>query len=71
MAIDEDIGDNENAMMTIGSNVYAQRFILHWGIVLCMRPANERRCYIVMSSPNGWVFAQNDPCTEWLAVHLW
>ena len=24
-------------------------------------PANERRCYIVMSSPNGWAHTQNDP----------
>ena len=27
-----------------------------------MRPANERRRYIVTSSPIGWVHTQNDPC---------
>ena len=32
------------------------------GIVLCMRPANERRCYNVTPSLIGWVHAQNDPC---------
>ena len=31
------------------------------GIILCMRPANERRCYIVMSSLIGWAHTQNDP----------
>ena len=32
------------------------------GIILCMRPANERRRYIVTSSLIGWVHTQNDPC---------
>ena len=31
------------------------------GIILCMRPANERRCYIVTSSLIGWAHSQNDP----------
>ena len=31
-------------------------------IFLCMRPANERRRYNVMSSLIGWAHAQNDPC---------
>ena len=31
-------------------------------IILCMRPANERRRYNVTSSPFGWVHTQNDPC---------
>ena len=31
------------------------------GIILCMRPANERRRYIVTSSPIGWAHTQNDP----------
>ena len=31
------------------------------GIILCMRPANERRRYYVTSSLIGWVHAQNDP----------
>ena len=34
------------------------------GIKLCMRPANERRRYIVTSSLIGWVHTQNDPCTQ-------
>ena len=50
------------------------------GIVLCVRPTNERRCYNVMSSLIGRVHAQNDPCSllEWHvhmlvhnAVNLW
>ena len=32
------------------------------GIILHMRPANERRRYIVMSSLIGWVHSQNDAC---------
>ena len=36
--------------------------INHTGIILCMRPAKERRRYIVMSSPIGWAHTQNDPC---------
>ena len=32
------------------------------GIILCMRPANERWHYNVTSSVIGWVHTQNDPC---------
>ena len=32
------------------------------GIILCMSPANERWCYIVMLSLIGWAHTQNDPC---------
>ena len=32
------------------------------GIILCMRPANERQSYNVTLSPIGWAHAQNDPC---------
>ena len=32
------------------------------GIILCMHPANERRCYNVTSSLIGWVHAHNNPC---------
>ena len=32
------------------------------GIILLMRPANERRRYNVTSSLIGWAHAQNDPC---------
>ena len=31
------------------------------GIILCMRPANERWCYIVTSSLIGWAHTQNEP----------
>ena len=33
-------------------------------IIWCMRPANERRRYIVTSSIIGWVHTQNDPCSR-------
>ena len=33
------------------------------GIILCMRPANERCCFNRTSSLIGWVHTQNDPCT--------
>ena len=32
------------------------------GIILCKRPANERRCYNVTSSLIGWAFTENAPC---------
>ena len=31
-------------------------------IILCMCPANERRCYNITSSLIGWAHTQNDPC---------
>ena len=34
------------------------------GIVLCMRPANERWRYNVTSSLICWAHTQNDPCTK-------
>ena len=36
------------------------------GIILCMRPANERRRYIVTSPLIGWAHTQYDPwgCTQ-------
>ena len=36
--------------------------IMGTGIILCMRPANERWHYNVTSSVIGWVHTQNDPC---------
>ena len=33
---------------------------------LWMRPANERRCHIVMSSLIGWVHPKNDPCQSYV-----
>ena len=42
------------------------------GIILCMRPANERRRYNVTSSPIGWAHAQNDRCiclrNDWILL---
>ena len=35
---------------------------LNAGIVVCMRPANGRRRYIVTSCPIGWAHTQNDHC---------
>ena len=32
------------------------------GVILCMRPANKRWCYIVTPSLIGWVHTQTDPC---------
>ena len=34
------------------------------GFILCMRPANERRRYIVTSSLIGRTHTQNEPCNE-------
>ena len=34
------------------------------GFILCMRPANERRRYIVTSSLIGWAHTQNDPWVD-------
>ena len=34
------------------------------GIILYMRPANERRRYIVTPSLIGWAHTQNDPCNS-------
>ena len=36
---------------------------IYTGIILCMRPANERPRYIVTSSLIGLVHSQNYPCT--------
>ena len=36
-------------------------FNIHAGIFLCMRPANERRRYMVTSSLIGWAHTQNSP----------
>ena len=32
------------------------------GIILYMRPANERQCFILMLCLIGWAHIQNDPC---------
>ena len=36
--------------------------VLFPGIILCMHPANQRRCYEVTSSLIGGMHTQNDPC---------
>ena len=39
------------------------------GIILCMRPANERGRYIATSPLSGWAHTQNNPCilsVEWV-----
>ena len=44
--------------------------LLYWClwvmIILCMRPANERRRYNVTSSLIGWPHTQNDPCVGYV-----
>ena len=39
------------------------------GIILCMRPANERWRYSVTSSLIGWAHSQNDPCVRAISPH--
>ena len=41
---------------------YCARRCLYTGIILSMRPANERRCYIATLFLIDWTHAQNDPC---------
>ena len=43
----------------------SQKMLQISGIILCMRPANERRRYNVTSSPIGWAHSQNDP---WISI---
>ena len=38
------------------------------GIILSMRPANEKRRYDATSSLIGWVHMQNDPCTYYNGI---
>ena len=42
---------------TIDSSVAA-------GLILGLRPANERRRYFVTTSPIGWAQAKNQPCSS-------
>ena len=44
-----------------GFENHKQISAIHAGIILCMRPANERRRYNVPSSFIGWAHTQNDP----------
>ena len=41
---------------------WVYRDTLSSGIILYMRPANERGCYIVTSSLIAWAHIQNGPC---------
>ena len=45
------------------------------GIILCLCPANERKCYNVTLSLIGWAHIQNDPwmcCSEmWNEYPMW
>ena len=41
------------------------------GNISCMRPANERRRYIVTSSLIGWVHTQKDPCQLHDEIMIW
>ena len=36
--------------------------LVNTGIILYVRPANDRQCYNVASSLIGWAYTQNDPC---------
>ena len=40
------------------------------GIVLCMHPANNRRCYNVTSSLIGCSHTHNDPCKTHISISL-
>ena len=41
------------------------------GIILCMRPANNRRRYIIKSSLIAWAHAQNDACFHMQCYPCW
>ena len=45
--------------------------VLYTGIILCMRPANERQCYSVTPSLIGWGHTHNVPsvCRETAVTH--
>ena len=49
--------------------------VCYLGIILCMRPANERWCYTVTPSVIGWAHTQNDPyycmCTLWMYLFIY
>ena len=59
--------------MTVVLSLYVQKWLvaIAWavaGIILCMRPANERWSYNVMLSLIGWGHSQNDPCNGWITT---
>ena len=57
-------------MLSLGQNE-----LIAPGIILCIRPANERRRYNVNSSLIGWAYTQNDPCSSQpvshQAINMW
>ena len=55
------------AVRTLVAIKKVTRYFSYAGIILCMRPANERRRYIVTSSLIGWAHVENDP---WLFTLL-
>ena len=64
MACTKDIAGWQEGVYVVNGNREGYSYIVvtaHTGIVLFMRPANERWCYIVTSSLIGWVHKQNDP----------
>ena len=44
-----------------GFGAYSSTCTEYPGIILCMRPAYERRRYNITSSLIGWAHTQNDP----------
>ena len=41
------------------------------GIILCMRPANERRRYNVTSPLSSWAYSQNEPWLCYMQYRAW
>ena len=50
--------------------VLLQVMVSRSGLILCMRPANERWCYNVTSSLIGWAHSQNGPW-RWTKTTSW
>ena len=50
-------------MIIYNGILYTKFMVSPSGIILSKRPANERRRYIVTSSPIGWAHTQNGPCS--------
>ena len=46
------------------------RIVIYAGTILCMRPANDRRRYIVTSSPIGLAHTQNEPCLWYTSKNI-
>ena len=55
---------------TISSNAFGNHPLLSYGFILCMRPANERRRYLVTSFLIGWVHTQNYRAMDSCQPHL-